>query len=237
MIDTLHYLLWAYFLLYPLYIYLTINQDKQAVANNPNNRIKVYQSTIVYLWLPTLLLGYLVFISDLTLNDIGLRFSSGFISIAILVVSLLICGYLLLSLKTIKNYSEEQVQQTKQQLAHVSWLMPQTQQQKNWMVFGVSSSAGICEELLFRGYLIYQLGLYVNDINAVIISSIAFGLGHIYQGWQHVIRTVIMGAVFAGIYIASDSLIAPIILHIVVDAFGGQLAYLLNIQTVKSEKV
>lgn len=224
----LHYLLWAYFLLFPLYVYLTINKDKQAVADNPNNRVKLYQSTMLHLWLPTLLVGAIIYSGPITLADIGLKFSPSLLGLSVLTISIIVCAYLLYSLKAVKTFDHKQIEQTKAQLNHVKWFMPHNKQQTKWMVYGVSPTAGICEEILFRGFLLFQLSLYMNEIYAVIISSIAFGLGHIYQGWQHVIRTGIVGAIFAGIYIVSDSLLAPILLHTIMDAYGGQLAYLVN---------
>ena len=161
MTELLHYLLWAYFLLYPLYVYLTINKDKQAVADNPNNRVKLYQSTMLHLWLPTLLVGFIVYMSPLTLADIGIKFSPSLMGISILIVSIIICTYLLNSLKSVKTFDDTQIEQTKAQLSHVKWFMPHNKQQTKWMVYGVSPTAGICEEILFRGFLLFQLSLYM----------------------------------------------------------------------------
>ena len=61
---------------------------------------------------------------------------------------------------------------------------------------------------------------------AVLASTFLFGLGHAYQGAAGIVRTGVFGLVFAGAYVATDNLIAPVLLHVVTDATSGLLAYL-----------
>ena len=62
--------------------------------------------------------------------------------------------------------------------------------------------------------------------SSVIIFSVLFGLPHIYQGPIHVIRTAVLGLIMALIYLATESLLVPILLHVLVDMYGGAMAYL-----------
>src|SRR5690242_19157406 len=47
----------------------------------------------------------------------------------------------------------------------------------------VSISAGICEEIVYRGYFQKQFAAYTNSVvAAVVLQGCAFGVGHFYQG-------------------------------------------------------
>jgi len=234
--STMEYLLWAYFLLYPVYIYFTSEADKRLVLSSANKRIGLYVSTIVMLWLPVLVLMFVVFQSgagsNLGFDDIGFVFKWDWVNQLGLFLVLLLAGYFYYSLQQLKNKDEEQ-KALKSQMAYIQWFLPTNPREYRLFMFGVSVSAGICEEILFRGYLMHALGDYLPTYGAVIISSILFGLPHIYQGAIHVIRTAVLGLIMALIYLATESLLVPILLHIMVDMYGGALAYMVFGQNLK----
>lgn len=89
----------------------------------------------------------------------------------------------------------------------------------------VAVTAGIWEELLFRGFLIWFLAPYAGVIGAALISTLAFGLGHAYQGWRGIPRTGAIGLILAVAYIASGSLWWVMAAHALLDLYGGLLAY------------
>jgi membrane protease YdiL (CAAX protease family) len=102
----------------------------------------------------------------------------------------------------------------------VGALLPRSRQERFW--FGaISFGAGVSEELVFRGFLLYYLSVYVPHINTlerVLLISVSFGLAHIYQGRVGAIGAGTLGLVFAGIYWMTGSLLLPMALHAVVDA-------------------
>jgi len=64
-----------------------------------------------------------------------------------------------------------------------------------WIV--LSASAGICEEMVFRGYLQRQFIAWTRSVPAgLILSAIVFGAGHAYQGWRRAALIVVYGAMF-----------------------------------------
>ncbi|MBV1908214.1 MAG: CPBP family intramembrane metalloprotease [Kangiellaceae bacterium] len=220
----MEYLLLSYLVAWPFYTFFTFEKEKQSVIAQPEKRISVYRTTMFQLWLPALILMILVSKADISMRDIGLQWHWGLanqIGIAAVVV---IGGYFLFSLKQLSENSENH-QTLRAQLAHVEWLMPTTAKESRYFILGVAVTAGICEELLYRGYLIHLLADYMPTYAAVIISSLAFGLGHLYQGPVHSIRAGLMGLVMALIYLATDSIIVPIVLHALIDMYGGALAY------------
>ena len=83
-----------------------------------------------------------------------------------------------------------------------------------WVV--VSFTAGFCEEVGFRGYLMTRLRLVFKTktwIVPVIISSLAFGVCHAYQGVPGLILLTIYGAMFSLLYIRTGRLWPLIIAH------------------------
>ncbi len=58
----------------------------------------------------------------------------------------------------------------------------------------LSISAGICEEIVFRGYLQRQLALMTGNVGlAILLQAILFGIGHAYEGLSSVVAIVLHG--------------------------------------------
>lgn len=80
----------------------------------------------------------------------------------------------------------------------------------------VSFTAGFCEEVMFRGYLLSRLRLMFNTkswVMPVIASSLAFGICHAYQGIPGLIIITTYGVMFALLYIRTGSIWPGIIAH------------------------
>jgi CAAX protease family protein len=76
----------------------------------------------------------------------------------------------------------------------------------------------IVEETVFRGYLILRLKTVTRrPWAAVLLSSVVFSIGHGYEGMAGVISVFFLGVVFAVIYLWRKSLIAPMIIHFLID--------------------
>jgi membrane protease YdiL (CAAX protease family) len=90
---------------------------------------------------------------------------------------------------------------------------------------GVALTAGVCEEALYRGFLIWYLGRLVGPWPAMIVAAIVFGLGHAYQGSKGVIKTGIAGLFLGAVYLVSGSLLAPMVFHALIDLHSGWVAH------------
>lgn len=86
-----------------------------------------------------------------------------------------------------------------------------------WTVVAVS--AGVCEEVVFRGWLLLSLSVLpgMTGVALICAASVLFGLAHVYQGVAGVIVTSFIGAVFCVLYVITGSLLVPIVLHILID--------------------
>ncbi|MEV4019342.1 CPBP family intramembrane glutamic endopeptidase [Nonomuraea angiospora] len=98
-----------------------------------------------------------------------------------------------------------------------SALMPRTPGER-WLAGGVAVSAGICEELVYRGLLMgLGLALGLSPLLAAAAAVVVFALGHVYQGRWGFLLSLLGGIAFTGIYLRTGSLIAPIVVHVVID--------------------
>lgn len=106
----------------------------------------------------------------------------------------------------------------------VAFLLPGTPDEYRGFI-ALSVTAGICEELMVRGYVTWIFAAYMGAIPAVILASIAFGVAHLYQGVSGVLKTGIVGIVMGAIVLASGWLLPAMLLHALIDATSGMLAY------------
>ena len=91
--------------------------------------------------------------------------------------------------------------------------------------YAVSVSAGIVEEFLWRGFLIWYLAHFMPVWAAAVFSAVGFGIAHAYQGAAHLPKITLVGAGFALLYVLSGSLWLPMIMHAAVDMLQGRAAY------------
>lgn len=184
-----------------------------ALDRLPFDRLSAYWSSIAALWF----LGatsWLVGTRDGGLREIGLvwipwgELIGWSLGIALVGVSIMlgfrvVAGWL--------GVSETHV---------LTRLLPRTGREKR--VFALLSvAAGVGEEVAYRGYAVPVLAVAVGVPWSVAITSAVFGVLHSYQGPLGMIRTGVMGAVLAGGFLMSGSLLPVIIGHALVDLLGG----------------
>lgn len=74
--------------------------------------------------------------------------------------------------------------------------------------------AGGVREELQRAFLLRRFEQHLGgSAFGVIVLSAAFGLGHYPQGWDAVIATAVLGAIWAIVYLRRRSSVAPIVSH------------------------
>ena len=98
-------------------------------------------------------------------------------------------------------------------------LLPRTPRERRAFA-ALAVTAGITEELVWRGFgLAILLAAFPHLSNPfqIAILGFTFGWAHLYQGWTGMLATGIFGALLAGLYIASGSLLLPMLLHVLID--------------------
>ncbi len=207
---------------------------KTRLKEIPNAKIKYYKNSIIGLWTPTILILLAVLFTEITFQEIGFALPTvntepfgPVITYIILVIGLL---YFLSILFMIIGYHasaafKEKLAQTlkkEQQKMAFSAILPTTKKEKRLWNF-VSLTAGITEEIIYRGFLIFAFSyLFPNlSIGAVIfLASLLFGLAHTYQGASGVIRTMAIGVFFSLLYVSLGSILPLIVFHFLIDYVG-----------------
>ena len=78
----------------------------------------------------------------------------------------------------------------------------------------VAIFAGGVREELQRAFLLRRFEQHLGGaVVGVVVLSIAFGLGHIVQGWDAVVTTGLLGAFWAVLYLRRGSAVAPLVSH------------------------
>ena len=100
-------------------------------------------------------------------------------------------------------------------------LIPETRHEKFWSVLLLAPTAALCEEFLYRGFLLAQLTQWLRSgAWAWVASSVAFGLAHVYQGWNGMVRAFLLGALLAYPVIHLGSLYPSMLAHGLIDALA-----------------
>ena len=181
--------------------------------------------------MPTLIIFGLLIFTDMNYRDIGLvvpSFSNEYfgdvislIAISLGVIYLLLLIFVIISFRVNPKFRKGLMQQKEKQTEEdpISVLLPITKKEKKtWSL--LSLTAGITEEILYRGFLIYAISSLLPDLSiwiVAILSSVLFGLAHTYQGAPGVIKTSFVGFLFALLYLSTGSIIPVIILHFLID--------------------
>jgi membrane protease YdiL (CAAX protease family) len=94
---------------------------------------------------------------------------------------------------------------------------------------GLSVTAGICEETIFRGYLQRQFMALTKGAPAgILFSATAFGAAHAYQGFQRAILIGLFGAMFGILAHWRGSVRPGMIAHAWQDSLGGVVGSLMR---------
>ncbi len=87
---------------------------------------------------------------------------------------------------------------------------------------GVSISAGICEELVFRGYFQRQFHAYTHSRwVALFLQAVLFGISHGYQGTEACVKIAIFGLLYGSLALWRKSLRPGMMAHAWSDILSG----------------
>ena len=159
------------------------------------------------------------------LSALGLDVPVGIPGRVGLIIDVGIVGYYLASVQFSRR-TRSQLVATRDRLRRLGSydMLPKTPGE--FAVFPVAAVAGsICEELLYRGFLIGVLTPRLGMAGAVLSSAVLFGLGHAYQGWIGVARTTVIGCAFGVAFAQTHSLWWLLIAHASANLSGTFLAW------------
>lgn len=188
---------------------------KRVAAGVPDAKVRLYQALVGEQFITTVVVLALWYSGRFSATNLGLVAprSWGWNVVALIVV----VGVLAWSSLRLRPKAEK-IRKSVQN--GIGALLPDSRRERLWWS-AVSAGAGISEEVMYRGFILYYLSLYLPHLTVlerVLLSSAAFGVAHVYQGWQGAVAAGISGLLFAGIYLMTGSLLLPAALHAAVDS-------------------
>ncbi len=187
--------------------------------NEPGARLWWYAITFVELWVVTLAIVWIWNTSGRDWPGLGLGFDRGWGSWTALGAAVLATGLMVGQMWTVSRGGEA-LDKARAELEAAGMddmsIMPRTSQEYRATKI-LSLTAGITEEVIYRGYLIWAFSQFVHPWIGAAMALALFVFMHRYQNVQGLIRVAIMGAVLTALVLISGSLYPGIILHVAVD--------------------
>src|SRR5262249_45967354 len=182
-------------------------------------RIGLYAYTIAFQWAITAAVAWRAWAHHYTASELGLRIPHpAKVAAASVVGAVLFVFFQWMNLRRIGPLSAG-ARGFLQTLADK--ILPKTMLE-TIPYLALAMTAGLCEEFLYRGFVmatLRRLGLAAWIV--VLISAFMFGLAHLYQGRGGLVSTSLIGIVFGAARIAYHSLVPVIFWHTAVDAVAG----------------
>ena len=189
----------------------------------PEVRQAVYFEAIALQWLLVAILVVLWVRLHRPWSGLGLipHLSPGLIGVG---VGLVIVVVLLWRQRRAALGSAEMLERLRERMRHLEVMLPHSRDE--WHRFiALSFTAGICEEVLFRGYILWYLVHWFGLLPAAGLTAVLFGIGHVYQGPKGILQTGLFGAFLAAVYVLTGSLFMPMVLHTLMDLHSGHMLY------------
>lgn len=192
-------------------------------AGVPNALAAEYRRTMLIQWILTAGLVALWWTAERPAVALGFAVPGGVRLLVGGTVTGLGLALLYVQWRAVTGLDEKGLEGLRAQMASVAEFLPRTERESA-LFTRLSITAGVCEEIVFRGYLIWYFGSYVGEWQAAFLAAVTFGAIHLYQGLVGVMKTGATGLVMASLYVGTGSLLWPMILHTAVDLQGGAMA-------------
>ena len=209
--------LWDYLVFWPAF-------HRQSQADPARARTRLCRSAIGGAWGLVAVGAVLWVANDRSWRSFGFSVPHGWRLWTSIALFLLLAAYFSYAVATLLRSSEARASM-RQQIGTLTAVMPHTRTELYWFA-GVSLTAGFCEEFLYRGYFVWVLSPWLGWWGAAALSLAFFAIGHLYQGWNGVLRTGIVGALFTLVVARFGSLWPAIALHALSDVGAGMMAWL-----------
>jgi|APTNR8051073442_1049403.scaffolds.fasta_scaffold04085_4 membrane protease YdiL (CAAX protease family) len=121
----------------------------------------------------------------------------------------------------------EALAETRAQWREKTPFMPASTKEYRWFIL-MAVTAGICEEILFRGFLmtyLQALSYGSPKYQSMVVSSAVFAVLHIYQGRVAALKIFAFSMIFGALYILTNSILISILVHALVDLASGWIGW------------
>ncbi len=203
-------------LVVPIYSMLGNGEKiKELISESPELKISMYVQSIIFQWIMVGLILLSLFYNGDSVDKIGLDF----LNEPLMVLGLFGGG--LLSLWVFDNYDipKLDLEKFKRDNKDVMYLIPTNQKEHNWAV-AISFTAGICEEIIFRGFTFWQLSQFLPIIPSILIVNLLFALSHFATKMKNMVFAFLFGIFWSITFIYTGSLWLAMLMHIIIDLYS-----------------
>ena len=216
-----HLFILVLFIVQPIYGTIEFRRYVARVkAGQTPDRVKLYTQTMLMEWIGLAILALMWRFYDRPIAELGFTASVGVGFWIGLAVSIVVVAYLIYAWYGMGRADNETRRKLRESFGELSHFMPQTTTDYRRFI-AVSITAGIVEEIIYRGFVLWYLSTFMPLWGAVIVSSMFFGIAHSYQGPMGAVRTGLVGFAFAILYVGTGSIWIPIVAHALLDIFQG----------------
>jgi membrane protease YdiL (CAAX protease family) len=209
----------------PLVARWTYPRNAEKMRADPETRLSSYRWTVMQQWAFVAVVLGVWFAYDRDWAAIGLVVPSGIQTYVGIAITVAVVIALRVQLAQVRRGGEASRAALRAQLGSTDALMPRNAREMRW--FGAMSvTAGVCEEVLFRGFLIAYLATLVGTWPAVVAAAAVFGFAHLYQGGANALKGAVFALLAGILYLGCGSLLWPMIAHAAIDITGGMLGRL-----------
>ena len=213
-------------ILYPVMGYR--QSKKRGIVSGNSGKTGWYLTSIISSWVPAIVLVTATILNGHSFKDLGFTFDfpdeRRYLFYIALALSAIYLGYNIFTILLLRFNKKERERHSKDIPAEYRFILPSNREEKvMWRL--LATTAGITEELIYRGYLFFALFFLFPEISpiwVIIISSTLFSVGHLYQG-KEVWKPAAAGLFLASVYYFTGTIYIVIILHIVQDLVAGEL--------------
>lgn len=199
------------------------NLKNPAKQNRKSRKLRTYISIMGLEWAFVAALIWISHRHSLSPEELGEKLVN--VKFTAIITTILLAVFAVMVYFNIRQLRQMKPEKLETELSKLKMFLPGNKAEF-FIFFLIAITAGICEELLYRGWLqnlfIYTTGyVWIGLISGAVI----FGIGHVYQGKMGMIQTGIIGLIFGAVFIFTGSLIAGQILHTAIDAVNGIVGY------------
>ncbi len=178
---------------------------KKQLKVDPNARLLYYRTQVLWEWSWVVVLVLIFIPIPQPFQRLGITLPSiyGWIILLALLLGIGLSVFLI-------RRNPASMEAMQRGLEKSSALLPNTPEERKWYALN-AITMGICEELLYRGFLIYYIHILLPGVDWIlvaIIQGIIYGLSRAYLGGRGVLLNVLNGFSYGIIFFLSGNLLA-----------------------------
>lgn len=220
----------------PLEALLTLKKGRAELASGkPGARVKRYTQTILLLWVISIPILVIWAAAGRDWGALGFQLQTGMMAtigwgLAALIAAFFVSQYAMVSRS---DSARRQLRDGMAQNKNLSNFMPHSEAE--YRVFELMGiTAGIAEEIVFRGFLIWAFSTVLPIWAAAGLALAVFTALHMYQGASQLPVIFIIGALVTLVYLLTGSLWPAIALHIFIDMINNSTVWRARNATVSA---